>query len=99
MLMLAAQAGQVRMVVLLLARGAEPNLRHAVAGTALMGAAWMGHAAVVKQLLRAKADPKLRDADGWNALDFATKPTDDSPGLRRSSPKATRPQRRRFVRT
>ena len=80
MLMLAAQAGQVRMVVLLLARGAEPNLRHAVAGTALMGAAWMGHAAVVKQLLRTKADPKLRDEDGWNALDFATKPTDDFTG-------------------
>ena len=71
LLMLAARAGLARLAVLLLARGAEPNLRHAAAGTALMSAAEKGHAAVVKQLLRSKADPKLVDGDGSSALDFA----------------------------
>ena len=71
LLMLAAGSGLARLAVLLLARGAEPNLRHAAAGTALMSAAEKGHAAVVKQLLRSKADPKLVDADGSSALDFA----------------------------
>ena len=71
LLMLAAREGQTRMVVLLLARGAEPNLRHAVGGTALMSAAERGHEAVIQQLLRATADPTLVDADGCTALDYA----------------------------
>jgi len=71
LLMLAAGQGLARLAVLLLARGAEPNLRHAAAGTALMSAAEKGHAPVVKQLLRSKADPKLVDGDGSSALDFA----------------------------
>ena len=76
LLMLASRAGQLRMVVLLLARGAEPNLRHAFGGTALMGAAEMGITAVIDRLLRARADPRLVDNDGWTAIDFVEKPTD-----------------------
>ena len=71
LLMLAARAGQTALVVLLLARGAEPNLRHACFGTALMAAAEMGNTAIIKQLLRAGAIPKLLDADGRTARDFA----------------------------
>ena len=59
LLMLAARAGQTRMVVLLLARGGEPNLKHAHGGTALMSAAEQGHLAVAKQLLRVRHRQQL----------------------------------------
>ena len=71
LLMLAAREGQTRMIELLLARGAEPNLRHALGGTALMSAAEKGHEEVIQQLLRANANPTLVDADGCTALDYA----------------------------
>ncbi len=54
----------------LLARGADPNARNNGRWTALMYAAWFGHADVVEALLKAGADPEL-ELDGWNAAGFA----------------------------
>lgn len=71
MLMLAARQGQPAIVELLLALGANANLRHLIGGTALMGAAEGGHLSIVKTLLQSGAHADLTDQDGWSALDFA----------------------------
>ena len=64
---------QERLAAAMLDHGASVDLQTSKKGTtALMHAAVHGHAAIVRRLLRAGADIKLRDADGRSALRFAT---------------------------
>ena len=57
---------------LLLAHGANPNVRHSLScKTPLMEAAQSGNTALVQALLEKKADLTLKDAQGKTALDFA----------------------------
>lgn len=68
----AAVGGQLRMVQLLLERGADVNSINGVLGrTALMNAAEMGHVDVARYLLARGADPELRDANGQTAREIA----------------------------
>ncbi len=69
-LMIAAWGGDIPMMELLVARGAELNMANALGESALMHAAWRGHRDVVKWLLargaRANSEPMR-----WSALHYA----------------------------
>jgi ankyrin repeat protein len=68
-LMIAARDGQDAIAAMLLAHGANPDLRAAVgATTALLDACCDGRAGIVGQLLAAKADAKLADLQGSTPL-------------------------------
>lgn len=71
-LMVAAEAGDVQAVSLLLANKANPNLPDVKQGrTALMIAAEAGHAEVVQILLNAGANPNAKDRHGETAMSNA----------------------------
>lgn len=61
----------LEMVKLLVAHGAQVNQKNFRGGTALMGAAVGGTAAVVRYLLEKGADANARDNDGNTALAYA----------------------------
>ena len=60
-----------RMVRILLAAGADPNLQQAGGFTALHSAAKHGDLAMTESLLGNGADPNIKTADGKTAFDFA----------------------------
>jgi hypothetical protein len=62
---------QEECVRLLLEHGAEVDATDKTGGTPLMDAAWFGCTRSVTRLLRAKADPTLRDNRGRTAADLA----------------------------
>jgi ankyrin repeat protein len=57
----------------LLAKGADPNIKNKVGGTALMIAAATGQAEIVEALLEKGADTTAKDNKGLTALQWATK--------------------------
>jgi len=69
-LMIAAWRGDVPMMELLVARGADVNKANALGERALMHAAWQGHAAAVTWLL-AKGARVNSDPMQWSALHYA----------------------------
>jgi ankyrin repeat protein len=64
-------AGDLEMVKLLVANGANVNQKNFRGATALMGAATDGPASVVSYLIENGADVKARDDDGHTALMYA----------------------------
>jgi ankyrin repeat protein len=70
-LMLAAYAGNLEALELLLARGADPNTADLFGNTVLMGAAFKGHVPIVLRLLAAGADPHTTNHGGLDARGFA----------------------------
>lgn len=62
----------VKLVTLLLDKGAKPDLQDDRGYTALMAAAELGHAAVVKLLMARGTDKALKSKDGKTAADLAT---------------------------
>ena len=66
----AAERGQTEIMGILLANGADPNIRGAFkfGGTALHGAAEKGQTEAAETLLAAGADPNIRDLWGKTAL-------------------------------
>lgn len=70
-LALAAMEGQVRVVKLLLKRGAGVDVPSQMGITPLKSAAAKGHLEVVKLLLAAGADATARDCSGATAIDSA----------------------------
>jgi uncharacterized protein len=69
-LMIAAWRGDIPMMQLLVARGADVNKANALGERALMHAAWRGHAAAVDWLL-AKGAHVNSDPMHWSALHYA----------------------------
>jgi hypothetical protein len=68
---LAAGAGHVALVALLLQRGAAPGNANLHGRTALHAAATAGHREAIAALLDAGADPTARDLDGHTPADCA----------------------------
>jgi ankyrin repeat protein len=69
--MLAAAAGQVDTVRLLIDNGADLNAKNDDGSTALMVAALKGHLEIVRTLLAAGADVSVQDLDQDSALKLA----------------------------
>ena len=69
----AVENGNIEIIKLLLAKGAQINARNKVGGTPLMWAAVYGNDDAVKELLKAGADKSLKDEDGKTARDWAIK--------------------------
>ena len=67
-LLTSAQEGNKRVLELLLDAGMDPNSKGDSAETALMEAAYHGHATLVTLLLTRRADVSLTDKDGLTAL-------------------------------
>jgi ankyrin repeat protein len=63
--------GDLEMVKLLIASGANVNLKNFRGATALMVASGAGPASVVRYLLEKGADVNARDREGHNALEYA----------------------------
>jgi hypothetical protein len=70
-LLLAVAQGKTWLVQQGLANGVPPDSRDALGETALMRAAALGNADVVKLLLIYRADPRIRNPFGHTALDIA----------------------------
>lgn len=69
-LLWAARKGDLSLVLLLLEKGADPNLRIPKGNTAIMWAAWHGNLEMLKALLAKGADLKL-SKEGQTALSYA----------------------------
>jgi ankyrin repeat protein len=69
----AAHHGETRAVRFLCARSAHIDERDRIGWTALMNAAWQGHLATTRALLRAGADPRVQDLEGNTAEAWARK--------------------------
>jgi hypothetical protein len=67
----AAYIGDEKLVVLLLAHGADVNARDTGGGTPLMDAARHGHAEAVEALLKGGTDVHMHDSEGHTALFYA----------------------------
>ena len=67
----AALMGHTKIVILLLERGADVNVRSRDGGTALHAAAFLGRTEIVQLLLEKGADTRLRNNTGSTALDGA----------------------------
>jgi ankyrin repeat protein len=63
--------GDLEMVKLLIASGANVNQKNFRGATALMVASGAGPASVVRYLLEKGADVNARDREGHNALEYA----------------------------
>ena len=70
-LMYAALSGELSCVQLLLAHGADPNLKNKQGKTALMKAASNNYPDIIAELLSHGADDEIQDKRGWNALAHA----------------------------
>lgn len=68
----APETEALKTVALLIGRGAAVNARDDRGRTALMIAAAMGHDSIVRALLAAQADKRLRDRTGRTAADLAS---------------------------
>jgi ankyrin repeat protein len=68
---LSSLQGHDEVVELLLAAGADPNLKGDYGRTALVVASLHSHAEVVESLLQYGADPSLKDESNKTALDWA----------------------------
>ena len=71
LLLASACNGSLRMVELLLSRGASPDIQNALGCTALMGAAFEGDVAVVRRLLQSGAASDLQNNNGNTVLTIA----------------------------
>jgi ankyrin repeat protein len=71
--MFAARGGSLDLVELLLARGAQPNLKNETGATALIIAAKNNRPAIGQALLRRGAGIDATDQQGWTALMYAAK--------------------------
>jgi ankyrin repeat protein len=69
--MLAARGGSLDLVELLLARGAQPNMKNETGTTALLVAARHNRPAIAQALLRRGAMINATDRQGWTALMYA----------------------------
>ena len=67
----AAGIGHLRMVRMLLKRGASVDLPTSLGHTALVGAAWNGYTSILLELLQHRADPDEQDIEGSTALMMA----------------------------
>ncbi len=67
----AVAGGAMEVVMMLLARGADPNSRQQRGFTPLMGAAAGGHEPMVRLLVGSGADPSLQGEDGRDAARVA----------------------------
>ncbi|MFO7767973.1 MAG: ankyrin repeat domain-containing protein [bacterium] len=67
----AVAGGAMEVVMMLLARGADPNSRQQRGFTPLMGAAAGGHEPMVRLLVASGADPSLQGEDGRDAARVA----------------------------
>lgn len=67
----AAENGDVDTVNKFIELGIDVNQRDHNEDTAIMGAALNGHKDIIRILLANKADPKIKNRDGYNALDFS----------------------------
>jgi ankyrin repeat protein len=83
-LMYAAHAGNIEVIKLLLAKGADVNARNIVNGSALMLAAQKGDTAVVKLLLERGADAHIKNDYGYTALMYAASSESNDPELIRA---------------
>lgn len=81
MLVLAAEAGDLDTLRVLVAGGADVNAAEASGRTALMAASAAGEIPVVFALLDLGADPTRADAEGRTAADYAAVRTDDDGAL------------------
>lgn len=69
----AATAGRLRVVEILIERGANVNLASKAGATPLRTAAYAGYSDVVRLLLRAGAKPNAKDGMGWTPLLHASR--------------------------
>jgi ankyrin repeat protein len=83
-LMYAAHAGNLEVIKLLLANGADVNARNSVNGSALMLAAQMGDTRAVKLLLEKGASAIVRNDFGYTALMYAASSESNDPELIRA---------------
>ena len=67
----AAYNGHTKITEMLLAKGADANVRDANGWTPMHGAAFKGHAKIVVTLITAKADVNAQDTDGDTPFDWA----------------------------
>ena len=66
-----AEDGDLETVSRYLKLGIDANTKDSKEATALMGATLNGHKKIVELLLQHKADPSIKDQNGFSALDYA----------------------------
>eukprot|EP01052_Picozoa_sp_SAG31_P013232 SAG31_NODE_792_length_12047_cov_14.428607_5_plen_534_part_00 len=76
----AVSHGACEATVMLLQRGADPNVPDAIGMTALHRAVQQGHIALAELLLEKGADPSIRTHDGLAAVDIGTSETREAVG-------------------
>jgi uncharacterized protein len=67
----AVKARNIRIVKILLERGAKPNIRDGALQTPLLIAARFGDIEICRQLIQHNADPTVKDSNGQSAIDIA----------------------------
>ena len=68
---LAAESGDEPLIKQYLLDGMDPNAQDMDGNTALMAATLNGHLGMVRILLKAEADPNIRNSEKLSAVDFA----------------------------
>jgi ankyrin repeat protein len=69
--------GNVKLLQMLLDKGANPNARNKLGGTALMWTGTYGQEEAARLLLKKGADPTLKDHNGITASGWAAKNHND----------------------
>jgi len=67
----AAWRGRKEIAELLIAKGADVNVKNKDGGTPLHNAAWKGHVEIAKLLIVKNADVNAKDVEGQTPLDWA----------------------------